>query len=204
MEKMRKEIQGLKIGRAGARLEEVLQEATTSPLSFRILREPIPAKCSVPTFQAYNGTSDPAAHLRYFPASLTGSALAWYDNLLAHSIDSFEQLSMVFLETCMYNKSTKAGLDMLFALVIGPRETMMQYTDRWQKTCQAIRKVIHEININFYKYRLDRTSAIFVELHNRALDSKGELRVIQDRYIRLEEIQKDNPRAQTKATTTPQ
>ncbi|XP_026420088.1 uncharacterized protein LOC113316072 [Papaver somniferum] len=177
---MMAEIKQLKTKQGGGRLEEVMIEANTTPLVPSLSKAEIPKKCLILAFECYDGSSDPATHLRYynlmlarwdqedvvlcryFPSSLKGSSLSWFDNLPPNSINSYEQLTEKFLRTYMYNKAVHAGMDKLFSLATRYKDTTREYTDRWHKICQAI----------------------------------GYIRVIIKKHARLEEIQRENPRAQ--------
>lgn len=95
----------------------------------------------------------------------------------------------------MYNMNAKTGMDKIFTLFIGPNETLREYTDRWVKICQPIGKVDPIVVFNCYKYGLARQSRIFEEFcTNPPIEKKGELRIIQAKYIHLEEMQRDNLR----------
>ncbi|XP_026459451.1 uncharacterized protein LOC113360122 [Papaver somniferum] len=209
------EIKQLEARQGGGRLEEVMKEANTTPLVPYFSRALIPQKCLIPAFQCYDGSSDPATHLwyynrmlarwdqddailcRYFPSSLKASALSWFDNLSPNSIDSYDQLTEKFLGTYMYNKAVNAGMDKLFSSAIAYKETTREYTDKWHKIFQAIGNVDPVVNINCYKWGLDRMSPLFVEIHGSVPTTEGDLRIIIEKHARLEEIQRKNPRAQT-------
>ncbi|XP_026430476.1 uncharacterized protein LOC113342348, partial [Papaver somniferum] len=210
---MMTEIKQLKANQGGGRLEEVMKEANTTPLAAHLAKDLIPHKCPLPVFECYDGSSDPAAHLRYynrilarwdnddavlcryFPSSLKGSALSWFDNLPPNSIDSYRQLTEKLLRTYMYNKVVNTGMNKLFSLEVGHKETIREYTDRWHKICQAIGNVDLVVVINCYKWGLDRMSPLFVEIHGSVPKTEGDLRVIIEKHARLEEIQRENPRA---------
>ncbi|XP_026383751.1 uncharacterized protein LOC113279264 [Papaver somniferum] len=211
---MMTEIKKLKARQGGGRLEEVMREANTTPLTPHLAKALIPQKCLVPAFKCYDGSSDPATNLRfynrilarweqddaflcrYFPSSLKGSALSWFDNLPPNSINSYGHLAEKFLETYMYNKAVNAGMYKLFSLETAYKETIREYTDRWHRICQAIGNVDPVVNINCYKWGLDKMSPLFVEIHGSVPKTEGYIRVIIEKHARLEEIQRDNPRAQ--------
>ncbi|XP_026459158.1 uncharacterized protein LOC113359795 [Papaver somniferum] len=133
---------------------------------------------------------------RYFPSSLKGLTLSWFDNLPPNSIDSYDQLTEKFLGTYMYNKAVDAGMDKLFSLAIAYKETTREYTDRWHKIFQEIGNVDPVVSINCYKWGLDRMSPLFVEIHGSVPTTERDLRVIIEKHARLEEIQRENLRAQ--------
>ncbi|XP_026410487.1 uncharacterized protein LOC113305687 [Papaver somniferum] len=209
------EIQQLETRKAGGRLEEVMREAATTPLTAHLAKALISQKCPIPSFECNDGSSDLATHLRYynrtlsrwdqddvflckyFPSSLKGLSLSWFDNLPPNSIDSYSQLTEKFLRTYMYNKAFNAGMDKLFSLAVAYKETIRKYTDRWHKICQAIGNVDPVFSINCYKWGLDMMSPRFVEIHGSVPTTEEDLRVIIEKPARLEEIQRENPRTQT-------
>ncbi|XP_026381922.1 uncharacterized protein LOC113276500 [Papaver somniferum] len=210
---MMEEIKQLKAKKGGGRLEEFMREANTTPLVPSLAKAEIPKKCLIPAFECYDGSSDPAAHLRYynrmlarwdqddvvlyryFRSSLKGSALSWFDNLPPNSIGSYDQLTEKFLRTYMYNKVVYAGMNKLLSLAIRYRETTWEYTDRWHKICHAIGNVDPVFSINCFKWGLDRMRPLFVEIHVSVPTTEGDLRVIIKKHARLEEIQRENPRS---------
>ncbi|XP_026407464.1 uncharacterized protein LOC113302474 [Papaver somniferum] len=209
------EIKQLKARQGGGRLEEVMREANTTPLTHHMAKALIPQKCLVLAFECYDGSSDPAAHLRYynrvlarwdqnddvicryFPSSLKGSALSWFDNLPPNSIDSYSHLTKKFLRTYMYNKAVNAGMDKLFSLAKAYKVTIMEYTDRCHKIFQAIGNVDPAVSVNCYKWGLDSMSPLSVDIHESLPTTEGDLRIIIEKHARLEEIQCENLTAQT-------
>ncbi|XP_026428287.1 uncharacterized protein LOC113324178 [Papaver somniferum] len=190
-----------------------MREANITPLTQHLVKALIPQKCLVPSFECYDGSSDPAAHLRYcilarwdkndavlciyFPSNLKGSALSWFHNLPPNSIDSYSHLTEKFLGMYMYNKAINAGMDKLFSLAIAYKEKIREYTDRWHKIFQAIGNIDPVVSINCYKWGLDRMSPLFVEIHGSVPTIEGDLRVIIEKHARLEEIHRENPKTQT-------
>ncbi|XP_026452152.1 uncharacterized protein LOC113352553 [Papaver somniferum] len=183
-----------------------MREANITPIVPSLAKDKIPKKCPIPAFECYDRSSDPTAHLRYynrmlarwdqddvvlcryFPSSLKGSALSWFDKLPPNSIGSYEQLTEKFLRTYMYNKAVHAGMDKLFSLAIRYKETTREYTDRWHKICHAIGNVDPVVSIYYYKWGLDRMSQLFVEIYGSVPTTEGDLRVIIEKHARLEEI----------------
>ncbi|XP_026410221.1 uncharacterized protein LOC113305389 [Papaver somniferum] len=167
---MMAEIQQLKTRQGGGRLEEVMREHSTTPITAHLAKAMIPQKCPIPSFECYDGSSDPAAHLL---------------------------LTEKFLRTYMYNNTVNTCMEKLFSLAVKHKETIREYTNRWHKIFQAIGNVDPVVSINFYKWGMDRMSPFFVEIHGSVPTTEGDLRVIIGKHARLEEIRRENPRAQT-------
>ncbi|XP_026398611.1 uncharacterized protein LOC113294430 [Papaver somniferum] len=206
---MMAEIKQLKAKQGGGRLEEVMREYKTTPLVPSLDKAEIPKKCLIPAFECYDGSSDHAARLwyynrvlarwdqddvvlcRYFPSSLKGSDLCWFDNLPPNSINSYEQLTEKFLRTYMYKKAVHAGMDKLFSLATRYKETTREYTDRWHKICQAIGNIDPVVSINCYKWGLDRMSPLFVEIHGSVPMTEGDLRASGSKRSSIERPNED-------------
>ncbi|XP_026428440.1 uncharacterized protein LOC113324339 [Papaver somniferum] len=179
-----------------------MTKANTTLLTHHLAKSLIPQNFPVPAFECYDGSSDHAAHLRYynhilarwdqndavlcryFPSSLKESTLSWFDNLPSNSIDSYNQLTEKFLGTYMYNKAVNAGMDRLFSLAVAYKETIREYTDKRHKICQTIGNVDPVVSINCYKWGLDRMSPLFVEIHGSVPTIEGDLRVIIEKHAR--------------------
>ena len=91
------------------------EDTGASPFSREIRKYTLPEKFSVPRFTLYDGTSDPAAHLRHyvqrmsvwgdddslncqvFSSSLADLPLRWFCSLPEDSISSWRQLRTSFL-----------------------------------------------------------------------------------------------------------
>ena len=88
----------------------------TPPFTEEIMNTHISRKFKMPTIKAYDGTGDPANHVRTFsnalllqpvndaikcrafPQTLSGMAQRWYSRLPPNSIGSFRELSQDFIK----------------------------------------------------------------------------------------------------------
>ncbi|KAL0404102.1 UNVERIFIED_CONTAM: hypothetical protein Sradi_2051000 [Sesamum radiatum] len=96
--------------------------ARKSPFSMQILTEALPQGIRIPSLAEYDGTGDPVDHFEKFLAkadlldmsdaryckisctTLSGKAMAWFNQLPIHTIENFEQLSQRFLHHFSINK----------------------------------------------------------------------------------------------------
>ncbi|KAL0446565.1 UNVERIFIED_CONTAM: hypothetical protein Slati_1784400 [Sesamum latifolium] len=109
--------------------------AKRSPFSMQILAEALPQGIRIPGLTDYDGTGDPEDHLdkflakadlldmsdagycKIFRTTLSGRAMAWFNQLAAHTIESFEQLSQRFLHHFSINKRYPKTVSYLFTTV---------------------------------------------------------------------------------------
>ncbi|XP_026430991.1 uncharacterized protein LOC113328113 [Papaver somniferum] len=198
-----------KIGKpVNHKLAVVLREAGQSPFSENILRLPFPRKCSLPTFASpFTETGDAIEHLRtyrmtltqwdhydvvlckFFPANLKDEALLWYNNLPKGSVQSFDHLSELFLETYLQNSRIQPEVDALFQISRGPNESLHSLVTRWRKVCVEIGKVPEDYAILAFKNSLRKKNPLFVRMHEGMPKNLGKIRVIQEDYVALEELQ---------------
>ena len=110
-----------------------LQDMLFTPLGRHILDyNPPPPRCfSIPLFAMYDGSYDPYDHMfhynqamilstgddrllyKVFPASLKGSALAWFHKLPSGSINTFSQLWTVFVSQYLCYVRQKGNISSL-------------------------------------------------------------------------------------------
>jgi hypothetical protein len=111
---------------------------------------PFPVNFQLPRIEPYDGSSDPDDHLkafyvhmnlyhfednvfcRAFPCTLTGPALHWFFTLTPNSINSFSQLSNVFVNRF---KSSKTCINLpttLTCLKQRDDESLKDYVDRFK------------------------------------------------------------------------
>ena len=94
----------------------MLVHRSESPFTKRIDEYSLPAKFKVPQLETFDGFKDPLDYLdsfrtimrlhcmsdeimcRTFPTNLRGSARTWFNQLETGSIDTFAQLSRVFID----------------------------------------------------------------------------------------------------------
>ena len=98
------------------------------PIHPSVPTKSFPYKFEIPKIDKFKGKEDPREHLRQFkyscyiisnddvlmlhtfPMTLAGQALDWYNNLLQHSIYSFEQLAYRFLDHFAINIRKRSSI----------------------------------------------------------------------------------------------
>ena len=94
---------------------EDLVHRTDSPFTALINGHPLPPKFKMPSLDSYDGTRDPFDHIatfkttmhlqgvldeimcRAFPTTLKGPARVWFSKIPPNSVNSFEELSKLFV-----------------------------------------------------------------------------------------------------------
>ncbi|XP_026420338.1 uncharacterized protein LOC113316354 [Papaver somniferum] len=191
------------------KLAVVLREVGESPLCQNLLRLTFPRKRSLPTFASpFIGTGDAVEQLRtyrmtltqwdhydmvlckFFPASLKDESLLWYNNLHKGPVQSFDHhLSELFLETYIHNSRIRPEVDALFQISRGTNVSLRSLVTRWRKLCAGIGNVPEDYATLGFKNSLRKTDPLFVRMHEGMPKNLGKLRVIQEDYVALEELQ---------------
>ena len=128
----------------------------SSPLGQHILDYEPHRGFVIPPFSMYDGSSDPYDHMlhfnqamilnagddrllcKVFPASLKGSALAWFHKLPRGSINSFGELWAVFVSRYLCSIRQKGNISSLQAILKREDESIRDFTRRFGQTVQQI------------------------------------------------------------------
>ncbi|XP_026384113.1 uncharacterized protein LOC113279652 [Papaver somniferum] len=199
--------------RRGNRVQiaEAIEVAYKYPFTYEIMYEDIPEKCVLPTLPSiFSGSESAVQHLkqytlsmmqcgrndavlcRYFPASLAGEALAWFDGLPKRSISSFKDLQRIFLSTYITNNMLRPGIETLFNLRRRPTESLQGLVMRWRTVCSELAGRVDEKNfILAFVNALIPTDLLYTQIFiiRNSLTMNG-LREYQEEYIALEEKQR--------------
>ncbi|XP_026378071.1 uncharacterized protein LOC113272455 [Papaver somniferum] len=190
------------------KLAEAIEEAERSPFSRDILQSPVPAKYVLPIFSSiFNGTGNAVQHMKaynltlmpwaqhqavlckYFPASLTGEASLWFDNLSKGYVTSFAQLQRLFLGNYITSNHPKTGIENVFTLKRAHGESLRSLVTRWRTICTKSAGEVSERHLILaFVNALYPTDLIYVEIFRirRDIDMQ-ETREYQEEFITLEE-----------------
>ncbi|KAL6501257.1 hypothetical protein OROHE_024904 [Orobanche hederae] len=120
-----------------------------SPLAPAVLAEPLPEKFKVPQIPAYNGETDPNAHLghynswmdlhgssdaircRMFSLTLGERAQRWYRSLPHHSVQTWAHLTAAFRSYFMGSLVRVAPRSSIASVVQGANESLKDYISRF-------------------------------------------------------------------------
>ncbi|KAL8154881.1 hypothetical protein AgCh_000290 [Apium graveolens] len=187
----------------------------TPPFTEGIMNTHISRKFKMPTIKAYDGTGDPANHVRTFsnalllqpvndvikyrafPQTLSGMAQRWYSRLPPNSIGSFRQLSQAFIKQFISGRVHEKSSASLMSIVQGTKESLRDYLNRFTKEALKVPDLDDKLQEKAGKY-------IKVEESMRKTVVSNEPAVGKKRKTDLEYIAKDKyPRTEQNPDSTP-
>ncbi|XP_026440503.1 uncharacterized protein LOC113339448 [Papaver somniferum] len=193
-------------------LEEAVEEAGKTPFARHVQTAIIPSKCTLPTFtHIFDGTTCAIQHVKaynqsllqwegndtvlckYFPASLIGKALQWFEGLPVGTIRSFHHLQNIFLGKYISNNMSRPGIETAFGLRRRINESLRHLTTRWRTMCSEMGRRVDERNIILsFINALFPTDLLYTQIF-RIKDTiiMSELHEFQEEYIALEEKKRD-------------
>ena len=185
------------------------QHMLSSPLDQHILDYDPPRGFSIPPFAMYDGSSDPYDHMlhfnqamilnagddrllcKVFPASLKGSALAWFHNLPRGSINSFGELWAALVSQYLCSVRQKANISSLQAILKREDESIWDFTSRFGQAVQQIDIYSMDAVLQNFRRSFGPTTPFFQSLSIDPLATMEELYRRVDKFSTLE----DNIRA---------
>ncbi|XP_026380319.1 uncharacterized protein LOC113275094 [Papaver somniferum] len=191
-------------------LDEAIGEAGRTPFARQIQLAVIPPKCNLPVFtNIFNGSTCAVHHIRaysrsllnweendavlckYFPASLTGEALQWFEGFPVGTIQSFHHLQNIFLGQYISNNMLRPGIEKVFGLRRRINETLRSLTKRWRSMCTEMTGRVDERNLILaFINALFPTYLLYTQIfRTKDTITMAELREFQEEYITLEEKQ---------------
>ena len=137
-------------------MSRTLQKAARSPFSEEIERAKMPNRFTHPSFNCYDGKTDPVEHVSHyiqmmslhthndalmckvFPSSLGPTALRWFNGLRKGSIRSFSKLIQEFGVWFVTCSRVLQLVDALLSMKMRARETLHSYASRCWELYNAI------------------------------------------------------------------
>ena len=190
----------------------------SSLLGQHILDYEPPRGFVIPPFAMYDGSSDPYNHMlhfnqamilnagddrllcKVFPASLKGSALAWFHKLPRGSINSFGELWAMFVSQYLCSVRQKGNISSLQAIFKREDESIQDFTRRFGPVVQQIDIYSMDAVLQNFRRSFGLTTSFFQSLSLDPPATMEELYRRADKFSTLE----DNIRAtsQTVMITT--
>ncbi|XP_027911682.1 uncharacterized protein LOC114170403 [Vigna unguiculata] len=178
----------------------------SSPFTSYILETPLPEKWKMPTFDKYDGTTDPDNHLRVFmhqmmfhavsdpiwcrvfSTSLTGEALEWFSELPTGCIDSFATLKARFSTQFAPLKPAILTVDNLVNIRQEDGESLRSYLDRYNRMSVKIKGLSDEIARHHFSYGLQ--PGVFADkISRKKPQTMEEMRERAAKFIQMEDMQ---------------
>ncbi|KAL0434623.1 UNVERIFIED_CONTAM: hypothetical protein Sradi_0170200 [Sesamum radiatum] len=173
----------------------------------QILAEALPQGIRIPSLAEYDGTGDPEDHLekflakqdlldmsdagycKFFRTTLSGKAMAWFNQLLIHTIENFEQLSQQFLHHFSINKRYPKTASYLFTIIQQEHEDLRDYVQRFSEAVLEVPHLNHELLASILRQGL-RRGRFRESIAGKPPTTLDELLKRAAKYIRIEEALK--------------
>ncbi|XXG54223.1 hypothetical protein AAC387_Pa03g2164 [Persea americana] len=181
------------------------EDTGASPFSREIRKYTLPEKFSVPRFTLYDGTSDPAAHLRHyvqrmsvwgdddslncrvFSSSLADLPLRWFCSLPEDSISSWRQLRTSFLGKFQAHRVIPKTDADLMALRMQEDENVTQFARRFWTVYSQIECASEELAVRSFQLALQPGIPLRAQLVMYPVTTMKELMTRANRFILAEE-----------------
>ena len=142
MDQMKRAMEEMKDSMRRANHVDDLVHRTDFPFIVSITSHPLPSKFKTPTLDSYNGTRDPYDHIttfkktmhfqgvldeimcRAFPTTLKGLVRVWFGKLPPNTINSFKELSKLFVNNFVKGQRHKRSLSNLLNIEQGENESL--------------------------------------------------------------------------------
>jgi len=178
----------------------------SSPFTSYILETPLPEKWKMPTFDKYDGTTNPDNDMRVFmhqmmfhavsdpiwcrvfSTSLTGEALEWFSELPTGSIDSFATLKARFSTQFAPLRPAILTVDNLVNIRQEDGESLRSYLDRYNRMSVKIKDLSDEIARHHCSYGLQ--PGVFAnKISRKKPKTMEEMRERVAKFIQMEDMQ---------------
>jgi hypothetical protein len=182
----------------------MLVHRTESPFTKRVDEYPLPAKFKVPQLETFDGFKDPLDYLdsfrtvmrlqgvsdeimcRAFPTNLRGSARTWFNQLETGSIDTFAQLSRVFIDNFIGGRRSARPANYLLNIRQREGESLRSYVQRFNKEAVQIDKPNEYVALTAFNAGLRKGDFLF-QLCKDPPKSMSELMYEAQKFINAED-----------------
>ncbi|KAL8104641.1 hypothetical protein AgCh_028751 [Apium graveolens] len=179
-------------------------EDPTPPFTEDIMNAHISRKFKMPTIKAYDGTGDPANHVRTFsnalllqpvkdaikcrafPQTLSAMAQMWYSRLPPNSIGSFRELSQAFIKQFISGRVHEKSSPSLMSIVQGTKESLRDYLNRFTKEALKVPDLDDKVAMIALQQGT-RDEFFKMSLAKRPPESMLQLQDRAGKYIKVEE-----------------
>ncbi|XP_057976096.1 uncharacterized protein LOC131163520 [Malania oleifera] len=175
------------------------------PFNKEIMEAPLPSRFKMPTFDRYEGLSDPIDHLnnfkmlmqlqgalkaimcRAFATTLKGTSRDWYRTLRPGSIGSFSDMEQLFTGHFLSSWRVAKTIGHLMSMAQGEQETFKDFIHRFNTATLEIRNLDMGVALAALTTALQLGSFLY-SLGKKSPVDMGELMVRAQKYINLEEM----------------
>ena len=135
---------------------EDLVHRTDSPFTASINGHPLPPKFKMSSLDSYDGTRDPCDHIatfkttmhlqgvpneimcRAFPTTLKGPTQVWFNKIPPNMVDSFEELSKLFVNNFIGGQRHKRFSSSLLTIDQGENESLWSFITRFNREALTV------------------------------------------------------------------
>ena len=179
------------------------------PFTVQLRTANIPTNFEMPKFQVFTGVENPKDHLdafvgdmqyytndgnafaRAFPKSLIGDARRWFTRLPTESIGSWDELARAFMLKFGSKVSTEKDASALFDVIQGSKETIRDYTQRFEKMAARIPRLEEHMYMTAYQKGL-KIGLLHQNLVLKQPTTRAELLERVNSFITLEDKEKNH------------
>ncbi|XP_057489431.1 uncharacterized protein LOC130775304 [Actinidia eriantha] len=195
---------------------DTLVRQTEPPFTERILRARVSSRFKLPTqLGIYEGKTDPMDHLdsykslmslqgcsdevmcKAFSTTLKGSARSWFRKLLPRTVDSFGDLSRLFVTNFMSCRIRQKNVSHLFTIHQKETERLKDYVKRFNQAILEVDDPSDKVVIMAMMEGL-RPGPLFDSLSKNVPETLSALQNKADKYIAAEELAEAKQRRQGK------
>ena len=126
---------------------------------------------------------------KVFQSSLGPTAMGWFNNLKADSVDSYRQLTQAFGSRFVTNSRAPQPLSALLSLSMHDGETLKTYSGRYWEMYNEMDGNFDNVTINTFKNSLPAKHGLRKSLTSKPATNVHQLMDRIDKYKRVEEDQ---------------
>ena len=170
-------------------MKKALSQISKSPFTQGIEKAKLLRRFHQPTFNMYNGRTDPVEHVsqfkqkmavhsqdeallcRVFPSSLGLMPMRWFDGLRSNSISSFKKLTQSFCSQFITYSRVPQPLDSLLSMTMKEGESVKAYAERYWEMFNEIDGDFDEVAIRTFKVGLSSEHGLRKSLIGKPITS---------------------------------
>ncbi|KAL0313588.1 UNVERIFIED_CONTAM: hypothetical protein Sradi_5758100 [Sesamum radiatum] len=130
-----------------------------------------------------------AGYCKIFRITLSGKAMAWFNQLPTHIIENFKQLSQRFLHHFSINKRYSKTASYLFTIIQQEQESLRDYVQRFSEAVLEVPHLNHELLASILQQGL-RRGRFRESIAGKPPTTLDQLLKRAAKYIRIEEALK--------------
>ena len=161
-------------------------------LTASINSHPLPSKFKMPSLDSYDRMCDPFDHIatfkttmhlqgvldeimcRVFPTTLKGPARVWFSKIPPNTVDSFEELSKLFVNNFIEGQRHKHSLSNLLTIEQGENESLWSFITCFNKEALTVDEMKDKLLLVAFHNRVN--SDLFIhKLYEQELQTMAEL-----------------------------